>query len=217
MQQMQRIVDNIVNGDPAVKAAVNRKKEEIQQANIALALEQQQQQESRMLHTARTAQERRDQKISELSANTVGVPKDTGDMSGLIRGLPASQQPLETSLEEHAAVARGGFDDRGPLMAEPVKQPPKPSKPFDPRNTEAKDIPKERRTPEIDKLLEHRDELRRKEAELRKELETTPPGSQAWIDKSVAADKLHGEGNWDTYNISEGLRNNSAGIPSTAN
>ncbi len=216
---MQQTINNIVNGNPEVTAAVNRKIEEIQRANSALAIEQQREQENRMVQNARTAQERRDQKIADLYAHTVGVPKDSGDMSGLVKGLPANKQPLVTSLEENEAVARQGFDTPGPLMADQtrLKQPPKASKPFDPRNTEANDIPKERRTPAIDKLLEHREDLRKKEAELRKELETTPAGSQAWIDKSAAADKFHIEDNWDTFSISEELRRTPATTPSAKN
>lgn len=211
IQTMQQAI----NGNPEATAAINRKKQEIQQANTALAVESQQQEENHMVQSARTAQARRDQKAADLLANTVGVPKE-GNMSGLVRGLPASQQILPTSLEENASVAGQGFDTKGPLMADPVKQLPMP-KPFDPRNTEVKDIPPERRTPAVDKLLEHREELRQKETELDKELAKAPPGSQDWIDKTDAKSKMHGDENWDTFNISEELRKDDVAPPPAQN
>jgi hypothetical protein len=100
-------------------------------------------------------------------------------------------------------------------MAKPVKQPPMPPKPFDPRDTEASNIPPERRPPAINKMLEHREEVRKEETKLREELATAPPNSQAWIDKSLAVDKLHKDELWDTFSIGEELR--SAPPPSPQN
>ena len=182
-------------------------------AQEEVALAAQQQDHEILAKGARSGQEQRDKKIAELSAQLAGPPKTGGDMSGLVAGLPAGKQPLDTELERLKTEGGSGWDTKGKLLGEKPKEPPKPTL-FDPSKTEAKDIPKERRTPEVNKWLDEREDLRKERAKLEQEQAVIDKQDTVTITKKqIEIDKVRNKENFCSFELTEELRKQPAVTP----
>jgi DNA mismatch repair ATPase MutL len=160
---------------------------------------QQQDEEARRNKAAHDALLEKSRLARDLAGNLQGMPGASGDLSGLVPGLPASQQPLNTDLEALRAGAGSGFDTGGKFMVKQAPaQPPKVSAPTPEPLTAA-----QQRELKLQKLaaegklsdsmrdmLKERDATRAKKQELQQELDGLYSKGKLSPDETVKAVNL---------------------------
>ncbi|MDR3639895.1 MAG: hypothetical protein P4L39_01075 [Humidesulfovibrio sp.] len=198
-QGLKQGLDNAFKIDPqAIQRAHQKQMQGAQMLQDAQTAEQQTE-DARRTKAARDAASERAQRVRAITGDLQAMPATGNDLSGLVPGLPAGQQPLDTDLETLRARAGSGFDTPGRLMGDTPRQPPPPAAPRPDPAAQSLDqrlarmAAQGKLTPEMQKKIKERDALREQKRDLEQQLARMESKGQLSPAETVELSKLKQE------------------------
>ncbi len=199
LKELQNSINQMTTPNPATLQRIKQTQMDGNQAHQEAVTAQQTTEEQRRQKALRDAEAARMKQIQDLANALQGLPENTPAGVDLrpggtsFFGLGGSQggAPLPgPDLDALRAAGSSGFDTRGPLRVDHLPLPPPPASPPMPVEFKEKQIPPESVTPEIQALLNEREEIRSRKKETQASLERFESKGKLTPEESATMAKL---------------------------